>query len=214
MENKVKLKDIPKGKKLSYIMDYYWVHMLAAAAVVAVAWIMIANIRNYQEPLLELIMINTYKSEQEQEQVVRDFLQENGYEVFDTAVAVDTDIRFGVNAQSDAYSTNQLMTTTVAGEGDLYFWTGEEFEPYIEKGALEDLRNYLPEELLAKLEDRLYYTTLGDEVEAYPCGIDLKGNSWAKEHGYINGGLVGISRGVKNTEAAVKLLTYIVNMSL
>ena len=207
MEKRVKIRDLPKEKRMEYIWDYYWVHIVVTIAVIAVGGYLLYSSLAYREPLLNVVMINTYKTAQEQEQVLRDFLDHSGYETFSNAASVNTNIRFGIGENDDAISTNQLMCSVNAGEGDLYFWTGEEFSPYIGRGALADLREYLPSEFLDRLKDRLFYTD-GQEG-AYPCGIDLTGNPWAQEHGYINGGYVGIGYGIENKETGVKLIEEI-----
>ena len=206
-----KIKSLPRGKRWEYIWDYYWYVIVGALAVIVVGGIMLYSSLSYHKPMIELIMINTYKSSQEQEKAVQDVLAESGYELYENAVSVDTSIRFGIDGTSNAASMNQLMCTTVAGEGDVFFWYGKEFEPYISQGVLADLQEYLPEESLKAVEDKLVYATVEGLPEPYPCGVDLAGNVWAEEHGYLTGGFVGLSRGIENTDVSVAFLQYVMS---
>lgn len=208
MKIKEKLQGMTPKQKREYIWEYYWVHILSVAAVIIVGAYFLVSHFTYQDPLLEFVMINTYKSGEEQEQVITQFLEQKGIQVFDHAVTVNANIRFGVDESSDAVSVNQLMIVTTAGEGDCYFWTGEQFTPYINRGALADLREFFSADYLKDHEAQLVYAEI-EGYEPYPCGFDLKGNPWAKDHGYLNGGWVGIGRNVKNKELTVDFITYI-----
>ena len=119
-----KIKALPKGKRWEYIWEYYWYVIVGLLAAIVVGAIFISSSRSYQEPLMEVIMINTYKTSEEQEEVLGQFLQEEGFDTFDGAVSVDTSIRFGMDDGANATATSQLMCITVAAEGDLYFWNG------------------------------------------------------------------------------------------
>ena len=73
-----------------------------------------------------------------------------------------------------------------------------------------DLRDYLPEELLAQYEDQqiTVLDTMTDETIV--AGIRLENNEWIRKTGwYQETAAVGLADGMKNPELAVALLEEI-----
>lgn len=206
---------MPLKKKVEYIWDYYRWHIIITISVVAVMSSLIYNRVTYVDPLLNVIMINSYADmNYDIREGFQEFLDQQGCELdIEDAVAISSNLYF---VEQDTDGTNYqymqvLMAMIAAGDQDLFFGTGDIYLGYAEEGVLMDLSTLLPEETLEKYEDCLIYSTDNGESDPYPCAIELKDNEWVKNNGYYGGCYFGIFVNNANLERAVDFAEYLLN---
>lgn len=215
MEKKPDLKAMPPKKKVEYIWDYYRWHIIITIAVVAAVISLIHHYVTYVDPLLNVIMINSYADmNYDIHDGFQEFFDQQGCELdVEDAVSISSNLYF---TEEDTEGTNYqymqvLMAMIAAGDQDLFFGTGDIYLSYAEEGVLMDLSTLLSEETLEKYEDCLIYSTDNGESDSYPCAIELTDNEWVKNNGYYGGCYFGVFVNNANQERAVDFAEYLLN---
>ena len=215
MEKKPDFKAMPPKKKIEYIWDYYRWHIIITIAVVASVISLIHHYVTYVDPLLNVIMINSYADmNYDIHEGFQEFFDQQGCELdIEDAVSISSNLYF---TEEDTEGTNYqymqvLMAMIAAGDQDLFFGTGDMYLSYAEEGVLMDLSTLLSEETMAKYEDCLIYSTDNGESDPYPCAIELTDNEWVKNNGYYGGCYFGIFVNNANQERAVDFAEYLLN---
>ncbi len=201
--NKEKWKALSKKQKAQFVWDYYRWHIIIAILVLAVGGSMLYDRIHYRAPLMSVIMVNNTSSlEKPGNADFSEFLNSYGYENYDSAVSVNTNMYIYTEEESPGlhddyfYShTEALIGMLFAGGADVVFGWGDYYENDLVNGrAFADLREVLPAEVLeAYADDLLYCNPVPpegvDEIEGfepYPCAILLDNNAWIKGSGYYN----------------------------
>lgn len=214
--NKEKWAALSSSQKRQFIWDYYKIHMIVGLCLIlGLGWFIHEKV-THRDPVMNVIMLNTVGAPADTNVGFQAFLEENGYEVFPGAVAVNSNlyIDFEDDPIGTSYSHYQALYAIVyTGQQDLLFGTGAIFQECMDSSALVDLSQVLPREFLEKHKDKLLYTTELDTVAEYPCAITLKNHSWLKETGYYYQCSVGVLENCDQPELAVAFLEYLLNMT-
>lgn len=225
MEKYGSFKDLTLRKKVEHIWIYYRYYILAAIFAVFVIASLINTFFMTPESLLDVIMLDSNPSADSDPAPFAEFMDTYGYENYEGAVTVNTNLRFydaaelalleGTDlsaAEQENYDREQILFTLMAaGNTEILFGQNEFFLNYAHAGMLMDLTTILSPELLSRYEDQLIYTTESDTVEAYPCAIALSGNKWLSENGYYETCYFGIMYLTDNPEIAAQFAEYLLN---
>ena len=204
-----KFKAMTWKQKLDHIWEYYRWQILVTVGLVIFLGGWIGSALRYQEPVLDLLMINAYEKTPDGE-AFRPFLEENGIEYREDAVVLDKAIRFDAfDSMPDLSSAQMLMCTIAAGEPDLIFWGSRDMLPPLQNGSLMDLSALLPPEVLEEQKDNLVYCELSDTGERYPCGIFLEKNPWINEKMYYVDCTVCVAATADDKDLAGKLILWL-----
>ena len=202
MEAKPDLKAMSGKERVSYIWDYYKLHILSGVVVLIIAAAVIIQIATYKESALNIIMVDAYNPYSEEPEGISEFFMQEGLDEAKQKIFVEF-----------LFSSDKMglaMKLTV-GETDVFVAPQKIYNEYALSGCMANLANYFSEEELEQYDDLLVYTTDSDTNETYPCGILLINNPWIKANGYGNVTCVfGIAH---NSETAVSadFLRFVLN---
>lgn len=212
--NKEKWKTLSPEQKRQFIWDYYKIHILVGLClIIGLGWFIYKK-ATYREPIINAIMLNVVNMPADSNTGFQAFLEEQGYEVFPGAAAVNSSLHidFENDSMGTSYTHYQALYAMVyTGQQDLLFGTGEIFQECMDSGALLDLSQVLSQDLLEKHKDKLLYTTELDTMAEYPCAIALKDHPWLEETGYYFQCSVGVLENCDQRELAVAFLEYLLN---
>ncbi len=209
MEPKTNFKALSTKAKLQYIWDYYKLPFIIIGAIAVVIGSVAMQISSYEPPLFNVIMFNCNHAVDTTAVGFYDFLDEEGIEHTDAAIALTSTLNFTENASTTMYDRQTLTTLLYAGGQDILMGTGDVYMAYVEQNVLMDLRDALSAETLQKYEDSLIYSTVEETGESYPCAVELNGNSWLKKYDYYDNCYFGIPYGAGNLELAKQFAEYL-----
>lgn len=196
MEKKTDFKALSTKAKVQYIWDYYRWHIIITIAVSAAVFSLVKHYVTYEEPLLNVIMINCNDSLNATADGFNEFFDTYEYDADSDRVSLSSSLLFpeeGEDEDFSSYNDYQLLLALVAaGEEDLFFGRGPVYLNYAEQGVLADLSKILPAETLEKYENNLIYSTENGASEPYPCAIELTDNKWLQENHYYTSCYYGI----------------------
>ena len=138
-----------------------------------------------------------------------DFLREHGVTSKRDVVNLNYTIWIDPNSDSDVDSTNlsTIQVLFMTRSVDVFFSDEEFLRLMGGTDYLADLRDYLPEELLAQYEDQQIMVQDTMTGETIVAGIRLENNAWVQKTGwYKETAAAGLADGMKNPELAVALL--------
>ena len=204
------------AQKREHIWEYYKVPILLVAFfMVTGAWFLYHRLQ-YVEPVMKVVMTDMAEPRKD-DTCFYDFLQSNGYEVYDGAVQMDQSFYFYTDPQNvdeieaTGASYDALFAIFSMSQHEIMFGSMKIFGTCALEGAMMDLSEVLPAELLEKHKDRFMYTDENGTTSMYPCGVDVTGNKWIAESNFNSNGYVGIMGTTDNLELAVDFMVYFLN---
>ena len=188
MKYKVNFKTLFTKEKVEYIWGYYRWHILAFICGIAVIVSAVRQTVTYREPLLSVIMLNSYSSMADTTgSGFKEFFEAYGYESFEGALELKKDLYFhgeGETNYEDYQNYEILLALLMAGDFELFFGAGDVYLEFVNQGYFVDLSELLSKHLLECYEGNLIYSDDMGESQPYPCAIKLSGNEWLSENNY------------------------------
>ena len=180
-ENKKKMTDgMSTGQKISYYWYYYkWIYLLIAAAVIfAIVIGKTAYEKMNQDVVLHVVGANAGTYTDECEKYFDDFLTKYDY---DDRAVVEKEFSISTNQESSAEGAMalQLLAALFAGGNvDIFISDAQLFDDECAKNAFINMEEFLPEDILERCSDRLYYAKDADGEEK-PYGLLIAGTKLA-----------------------------------
>lgn len=209
-KEKEKLKNMSTQDKIWYIWEYYKVHMLAAAALLFLVYLIINMI--YQstfETRLSYIVINNANAQNTDlisfNQEFKEFMHYGKKDRVEAEGSLY--IQYGDRASEMEYAGMAKISALVASnELDMMIADQMNIDHYMELDAYVDLQQFLPDELWQQVKDSVYYAkdSQGRDV---PCALDLNSTRFPEKTGVeITPCYLGI---VSNTGRSDTILSWI-----
>lgn len=225
MEKEITFKDLSLRGKIDHIWTYYRYFILAGIFMLFLVFMIVYQASGTRESLMDVIMLDSNATAHEAVSGFDEFLDEYGYETYEGAVAVNTNLSFyspeemapmdeasKAGAETENYEKEQILFTLMAaGDTELLFGQGDIFLNYAHAGMLADLSQLLPAGLLEQYKDDLIYTDESGTTAAYPCAISLSGNEWLAENGYYKECYFGILYHADDPQIAAQFAEYLLN---
>ena len=170
--------------KLRYFRDYLlWSTVVILAGVIMLGSLVLDMV-THQEPLLNVIMVNSESDAESDDAAFAEFLDAYGYEAGAGRVANGKfQVAEGNFHYHEAYSA---MLVTLSSPQDVFMGNGTAYLRTVEQGLLLDLSSVMPEVLQKIPSDQILYSDAAGAKEPYPCAIALEGNAWLTKHGYYS----------------------------
>ena len=202
-------KSLSGKEKLRYAWDYFRYPALIAGCLLAFLISQLVHYITYRDPYLQVLAINPQRLVMEEENWFDDFFFQQGYERFQGDVQT-----IGISSGGDEdlyrYENYLSMATRLNAGNDLLLGIGLDYEQVAKEGALADLSELLPEELLRMYEDQLLYSTNNGTTQSYPCAIFLEESEWLQQTGcYPDGCYFAICHQSANPQTAVEFAKYL-----
>lgn len=209
MEKKPDFKAMSARTKVEYVWDYYKWHIIGAVTAAAALFSTVRHFVTYQEPALSVIMINSSSMDTDGDGF-DEFLEAYGHNPEEEWIALSTNIFFSEDSAAESVTSIQLLAAMVAaGDQDLFFGAGDIYLDYADQGALTDLSEVLPSDILEQYKSSLIYTTEDGSTEAYPCAIELTQNAWLSENHYYDTCYFGIFYNAPHMETAREFAEFL-----
>ncbi|MBE5964338.1 MAG: hypothetical protein IKL73_01095 [Lachnospiraceae bacterium] len=187
-EFKLNSKDMTFPQKLAYFWDYYKFPVVVTLVIVIGIIVLIASI--LKNSYNRVFYVHVYNSPLALSEVVGDdFGTYIGIDNKKDRVSVSIDT-LGTDISDDYYSTtlDKLTMSITTKEVDVVIASEEASKIFLSLNCASDLRDVLPEELLKKLEGKMFYATrvVYDDndnpvTETYPCGIYIHETQFATD---------------------------------
>lgn len=214
IRQKEQWKELSPAEKWQYFIDYYLWITIGVVAGIAIVIFLIVHFATKTSFVMGVMAVNTdgEQIEATSSDYFTDFLREHGVTSKRDVVNLNYTIWIDPNSDSDVDSTNlsTIQVLFMTRSVDVFFSDEEFLKLMGGTDYLVDLRDHLPEELLARYEDQqivVQDTLTGENIVA---GIRLENNEWVKKTGwYRDTAAVGLADGMKNPELAVALLEEI-----
>ena len=160
-KEKEKTKDMSLKGKLSYFWYYYKVHTIVIIAAAVFLYVLIRDISSSKDYAFYAAYFNaeqTFSAEEQMEAFA-------AYADLDTEkynVYLDSDMYYAASDMSEAsLATSQKFTAMIySGDVDVVVADESVFSNYALNETFFDLREVLPEDLLEKYKDKLFYTVV------------------------------------------------------
>jgi len=153
------IREQPKGERFSYFWEYYkWPAIVAVVLVFALVCAIVGAV-NRKETVFTGYILNSNAVEKDDE-FLQGFYDYAGIDNNTQEAAMYTDMYlFPGRAQKNAEVFQRIIAGISVNEGDFITGPAEQFRmcAYNTARIFADLRDFLDEETLAKLSDRLYY---------------------------------------------------------
>ena len=191
MRYKVNFKRLSMRKKVEYIWGYYRWHILGVICGIAIIVSAVFRTITYKEPILSVIMLNSYDSITEStDNGFEEFFKEYGYENFEEALELKQDLYFQENKELDQIDYENyeiLLAMLIGGDYDVFLGTGDVYLEFANQGFFADLSEILSNDLVDKYEEHIIYSNNMGEITPYPAVIILENNPWLVQNNYYNG---------------------------
>lgn len=166
-----------KGKA-SYIWDYYKVPILSIIiGVIAIVSLVHSIMSNNYNTSLYVYYVNCVSMDLRDNTKILDRKLTEWLDIDGDKNRVSVDGYYQIDPDSfteDTYVSSQKLNVMIVAEStDCYF--GDELftKTWANSGYLKDMTEFLPQELLDKVKDRLVYFTDGETGEEKAVGVDL-----------------------------------------
>lgn len=172
-----KMKDMSLKGKISHLWTYYKIH--AAAAIIAIAIIssLIYNYATHKDTALYAIFVNASMPHMDGSALSAEFEQYAGIDT--DKYQAYFDFSFIISSREsmvETASTNEkLVAMMYSRSADVLVADSAVFEHYAQREYFANLENILPEEVLEKYQDNLYYTdadTIVSDIDADVISVE------------------------------------------
>ncbi|MBQ4282382.1 MAG: hypothetical protein IJB96_00450 [Lachnospira sp.] len=187
-EQETKFKDLPFGQKLSYIWEYYKIHMIA---LVLVAGVIASAVYYYHQKnfdsVCEIIVVDGLVEDYgtRQDAITKGFTEHLGIDGTSTRVMVNYgySLDYIIGDQEATVTQNKVYILASTGKLDGYLTEEEHIDHFSSDKELFlfDLREILTKEELEKIgEENFFYYTKQDGTK-YPIAVNLSDTKIKKE---------------------------------
>lgn len=219
MEKVPKLSEMKKRDAAGYIWDYYRIPIIAAIAGVLFVIYIIHSRLTAKTEILNVVAANCYSLElSESEPLFAEFMEQRGIDSDKYEVSLNTSITYSPGT-GNIYSFQALITLINAGRIDVAFWDDDLFNEMVEYGVFMPVSDYLSEDEIAALGNRIVYGEYqildenGELIgsESYASGIRLTDNSWIEASSLYPGfdPVMTVQLKSDNEETAIAFARYL-----
>jgi len=208
---KQKWGEMNSKEKWGYFNQYYRNKLIILiVGVVAGVWLLYTIFGPSVENVLYIAVINDYWEDEAQTELqdnLREYLQiESKWK----QVAIDDTYFFNDDSSGEAYNYVQKLAAFIfAGDIDLIISDEEQFSVYATQDYFLNLKEVLPADLYAQVEDYLVYFSSESSPEALPVGIRLgESKVFQSMKGYQQDPIVGIMGNSEYQENSIAAIRY------
>ena len=167
-EERAALKNGTLKEKLSYFMEYYKWHVVAAVAIIVFVVSMLHHLLTSKDSAFYAAFINSFPIESSEEHV-QGFAQYAGIDLNTYSVLIDDTLHldFESPSQDSLASSQKLMAYLAASEIDVFLSNEAVIQQYAYNESFHDLRDILTQEQIDRYEPYFFYLdqTVADAVQ-------------------------------------------------
>ena len=210
-----KLKGMDTRGKISFIVEYYGINILVAAALIGIVLFLIIHFAFGKDVGFSILAVNTAQGEcpADEASFYSDFLEDHGFNFKKEEISVNAALGVSATGEDSASESNlqTIQTRLMAGSVDIFMADENLFYSVGEFEYLADLNNYLPPDVMDKYKDDLVYVKGIESGRRYPVGIRISSdNKWLKASGwYKDGTVIGVQDQAEHGELASAFILYV-----
>ncbi len=186
-EQNAKLKGAPFKEKLSYFMEYYFkITVFIIVAAVFIGYMLYSIITAPHETAFAAFFYNCYGDSSNTE-LADGFAEQMGIDTDKEDVYIDSTLHLSPElSDSDSYiSIEKTIATITSQELDIIAGDKTAIDYFARAEYVSDITNILPEAMLEKYKDRLYYAEFGESKELVPVGIYIGSSDKLNKYFYF-----------------------------
>jgi len=213
---KEKLRDYPLPKKLAYIAEYYWLHILLVTGGIAFAVYFVYHaFFTVKENWFYITFVNSMQDAGEDSALRKGFIDYAGYDLSEKNVLFNSACYFDAARKGGTNNSyyQSFIATIEAGALDAAVMEEDNFEAVAASGRFQDLSAGEAADLFAPYEDLFVYVLPYDETYSkseVPVGIDLSKSPLVTEYGiYESSCVLGLSAYSQHPEEVIRFLEYL-----
>lgn len=212
-EQNAKLKDAPLKEKLAYFKEYY----LKSTLVVIIILLLVGSIAYSMltapsDTAFAAFFYNDTGNSSGTE-LIDDFVKHLGIDIKEHDAYIDASMYYTPDStdMNTFMALEKTMAVISTGELDVVVGDADTLDYFAHSECLHDITTVLPDDLLAKFEDRLYYAKYGESETLTPVGVYVTDAPKLKQYGYFAGmkPILGLIANANNLDNAIEFLRYI-----
>lgn len=212
-EQNAKLKDAPLREKLAYYKEYY----LKTTIVVVIIILLVGSIAYSMltapsDTAFAAFFYNTTGNSSDTE-LIDGFVKHLGIDTKEHDAYIDSSMYYDPDSSDMNTFVVLEKTMAVISTGELDVVAGDEntLDYFARSECLHDITEVLPDDLLAKFEDKLYYAKYGESETLTPVGIYVTDAPKLNQYAYYTGmePILGLIVNADNLDNAIEFLRYI-----
>lgn len=211
-EQNAKLKGAPLKEKFSYFMEYYFKITLGIViAAVLIGWMLYSILSAPRDTAFAAFFFNCYGDSSNTE-LADSFAEHMGIDTDKHDVYIDSAMNIGeaVNDVDSYISIEKTIAVIASGELDIIVGDTAAVDYFARAEYLCDITAMLPEDLLEKYKDKLYYAEFGEERKLVPVGLYIDDSVKIKEHfHFYSEPILTFAVNSNSTENAVEFLKFL-----
>lgn len=212
LSEREKLRNMSRSDKLWYIGTYYKFHIAAVFVGLFLVYIVATSLysRTFTTSLYCMIINSRSEAELNTEPLEQDFAQYLGLGKKEQIITEQTFISYDEQATQYSYAAMaKISALSAAQDLDIIIGDQETIDHYTSLDAFLDLDQELSPELLALVQDRLYWSD-GADGSSHAAAIDLSGTAFADaSHLAQTPPLLAVISNTANKDNVEALLRYI-----
>lgn len=199
-----KFKKLSFKDKLDYLWDYYKIQIISGITVIAIIiYVLYLTFRYVPEDILNVTLINSTVTSEDEVTVGDDYLAFAGYDPYDYHVTIGTYISIddGMSGKAREFVAAKIL----AEEIDILFWDDEASDYVKTLGASADLEEFLSEPYIEEYKDYAVYNN--DSL----IGFSFDGTTDIAKDLAMKETYVGIIGTAANKDEAERFIEYLLD---
>ncbi|MBQ6786833.1 MAG: hypothetical protein IJO85_03830 [Lachnospiraceae bacterium] len=185
-EQNAKLKDAPLKEKLSYFKEYYLKTTLAVIAIaIFVGSLAYTMITAPDDTAFAAYFFND-TGDSSSTVLIDEFVAYTGIDTKEHEAYIDASMNYSSDSgnYTDYTGIEKTMAVIATNELDIIVGDQEAFDYFTRSECFHDVTTILPENLLEKFQDKIYYYTFEETGETVPVGIYVTDSPKLNENYY------------------------------
>ena len=185
-EQNAKLKDAPLKEKLSYFKEYYLKTTLAVIAIaIFVGSLAYTMITAPDDTAFAAYFFND-TGDSSSTVLIDEFVAYTGIDTKEHEAYIDASMNYSADSgnYTDYTGIEKTMAVIATNELDIIVGDQEAFDYFTRSECFHDVTTILPENLLEKFQDKIYYYTFEETGETVPVGIYVTDSPKLNENYY------------------------------
>ena len=185
-EQNAKLKGAPLKEKLSYFMEYYLKSTVALIIALILVGSFIYTIVTAPEDTAFAAYLYNSTGDSASTALIDEYIAYTGIDTKKHEVYLDATMNYSTDNGNymDYTGIQKAMAVISTKELDILVGDQEAFDYFVKSDCFHDVTTILPEELLEKYKDHLYYYTFEETGETLPVGIYVTDSPKLNEYHY------------------------------
>ena len=212
-EQNAKLKGAPLKEKLAYYKEYYLKTTIVAAVIILlVGSIAYSMLTAPSDTAFAAFFYNT-TGKPSDTGLIDDFVRHLDIDTKEHDAYIDASMYYTPDSTDMNTFMTMEKTMAVISTGELDVVVGDEdtLDYFARSECLHDITAVLPDDLLARFEDKLYYAKYGEAQTLTPVGIYVSDAPGLAQSDYYTGAepLFGLIVNADNLDNAIEFLRYL-----